>query len=373
MKHYVIIIITFLISNISNACILKGTIADSEQSSKLAYINLALYKEDKLVSQTITNENGYFEINIADDNFPIKIKVSAIGYATSIMNVKDCSELNIILTKANIQIPEVSVINYSAKTIVLKALESLEKNLYTKPYNTEVFFRKTQIDNNNEFLYSTEYHSKIYLSFNDQPGIMNINSRYFDNDNYKYYPKALKEGNWEVRSILSYELYSTSSSKKPNISFINTRNIDNYIIELLKEEITIENVTQYVIIINTNEKDDPRRTLKIYINSDDFSISKYIINTYRNNRIAIEKEFRYSKVKGKYFLNTIVQKAINFDNTIDNTVMFTSKFDFDNIQYISSSINSNINTSLKKIKNFNNDSTYWSDKIYLPYNKNLIR
>jgi hypothetical protein len=365
--------ILVIITSFANACILRGHIYDSSDNKELAYINLSIEKNTKLISQTISNEDGYFEIYVNETDLPINLKISATGYVTKSIMINNCSELIISLDKSNLNLPEVSVINYSAKSILYKCLENLQKNLYTKPFNTETFYRKIQTDNNGKFIYSSEYHSKIYFAYDNAPGIININSRYKDNENNKYLQKAIKEGNWEIRSLLSYELYSISSYKKPSIGFLNIKNIEKCKIELQQDDYIIDSLRYYIINVHSEQNDYLNRSMKLYINAEDFSIFKYQICTYRNKKLVIDKEYRYSKINNKYFLNTILEKSINIDNTIDNSIMYNSKFEFEKVQKLSNNTNSILNSSLKNVKVFNNDSLYWVDKVYLPYKKGVIK
>ncbi len=357
--------IVILLSALSSrAEILSGTVKDKADSKELPYVNYYVYANNsKSQIQGISNEHGYFEMNIDSMEFPIRIIFKMIGYQSKEILVKEKSSLTIYLESSVITIKQVEINAYSAKSILNNCLQQIQTNLYSRPFNYEVFYQKRQTDRIGNFLYSTEYYSKIYQQLGEGPGIINLKTRFLSS-NDKYYQKALDEGLWEIRSMLSFELY-TSSLKKPSIGIINSKNLSDLSLKIIGE-VSIDNDDYYKISYSADTTNDDYRYGLAYVNMKDFGLIYFSSNLMINKKLKLEKEFYYTKIDDKYFLNHIEGVNYNTDGTIDKTILFVNKLEFKDVQVINNNTKSIIGTSLKKEQHFEPDSSFWKGVSYVP-------
>lgn len=368
IKQTVIIAIVFIIMLIlftvnTFACLLKGNIIESNSKIKIPFVTIYLNDANGLTQQAIANENGYFEIDVRSAKFPLSISFKSIGYNSKTIQLNECKELTITLQAIVLNIRQVEINELSTKTIVMNCLNRLSDNLYSAPFNYEVFYRKHQTDTNAKFLYSTEYYAQVYQKLGNQPGIANIKTRFLSSDE-KYYEKAVKGGNWEIRWMLSYELYA-SAQKNINIGIIHKKNINDlhftYLGDLIFDE---EEYYKVGYAGDTSKRDYRKGTL--YIHKNNFSLLYFSSKFYMDKKIKHKREFFYTKLYNHYFLSHIKQWSRNYDHTIDEKIMFVHNYEFTNIKKLENNTKSIINTSFKKEQNFEPDSAFWNGVRYIP-------
>ncbi len=347
----------------SFACLLKGNIKESKTSLKIPYVTIYLNDANGFTQQAMANANGYFEIDLRTANFPLNISFKSIGYDTKIIQLKECIELTVALQASVLNISQVEIKELSTKTIVANCLNGFNKNLYSEPFNYEVFYRKHQTDANGKFLYSTEYYSKVYQLLGDQPGIKNIKTRFNSVEN-KYYDKAIKEGNWEIRWMLAYELYA-SAQKKFKFGIINKKNINDLHFTFLGDLIYEEEEYYKISYAGDTSKNDYRKGI-LYIHKNNFCLLYFSSELFIDKKIKIKKEFFYTKLNNHYFLSHIKEWSRNYDLTNNEKIMFVHNYEFKNIQKLENNTKSIINTSFKKEQNFEPDSAFWNGLNYIP-------
>lgn len=347
----------------SFACLLKGNITESNLKIKIPFVTIYMNDENGFTQQAIANENGYFEIEIRSAKFPLNISFKSIGYNSKTIQLNECKELTIALQVIVLNISQVEINELSTKTIVMNCLNRLSNNLYSAPFNYEVFYRKHQTDANAKFLYSTEYYAQVYQKLGDQPGIANIKTRFFSSDE-RYYEKAVKEGNWEIRFMLSYELYASAQSNI-NIGIIQKKNINNlhftYLGDLIYDK---EEYYKVGYAGDTSKRDYRKGTL--YIHKNNFSLLYFSSEFYIDKRLNNKREFFYNKLNNHYFLSHIKEWSRNYDLTNNEKIMFVHNYEFKNIQKLENNTKSIINTSFKKEQNFEPDSAFWNGVSYIP-------
>lgn len=348
----------------SNAAILKGVVKDKADAKLMPYVNYYINSDKNIEhKQGICNEKGYFEISIEQDDLPIHLTFKMIGYQTKELIVNNFTPLTIYLEQTAITIKQVEVSTYSAKSILSYSLQQFQQSLYNKPFNYEVFYQKNQTDIKHKFLYSTEYYSNIYQQLGEGPGIVNMKTRFLSSDS-KYYQKALDEGLWEIRSMLSFELY-TSSLKSPSIGIINTKNLNNLNLKVIGE-ITLDNEDYYKISYTSDTTGEDYRYGLLFVNMKDYGILYFSSNLMVNHKLKLEKEYFYSKMNNKYFLNHINGIFYNTDHTIVKTILFVNKQEFQKVQIINNNTKNIIGTSFKKEQHFEPDSSFWKGVSYIP-------
>jgi hypothetical protein len=364
LKAILSILLIFTINN-TYACVLKGLIKDRNNQQTIPYVSIYLKDAKSLTQQAISNEKGYFEIASDGLSFPISVQFKSIGYSSKTIQLSNCNELKIELSPSIQYIQEIGIKVPSTKTIVLNCLNGFAENLYSEPFNYDVFFRKYQTDQHAKFLYSTEYYSQVYQVLGAQPGIKNIKTR-FQSSKDIYYDKAVKEGNWEVRFMLSSELYASSLKKKYAIGVINRKSISNIGFKYLGV-INYDNKDYYQIAYFEDSSKSEYRKGILYINTIDFSLLYFSSEFYIAQKLKNKREFFYTKQNKHYLLSHIKEWRRNYDQTIDEKIMHVQNYTFQNPVPLDNSMKSVINTSFKKEQHFEPDSVFWKGMRYVPW------
>ncbi|NQX82314.1 MAG: hypothetical protein HRT66_10020 [Flavobacteriaceae bacterium] len=134
MFKQTIFIITLLIINISNA---QNHVFDYDTNESIESVHIK-YLGNR---GSMTNEDGYFELpsNISIDS----IYISHIAYKLKKILFKNLVKNDtIFLYKENIYLDEVALNNFNAKDIVTKAINKINDNYLSIPYNSFGFFRQ---------------------------------------------------------------------------------------------------------------------------------------------------------------------------------------------------------------------------------------
>ncbi len=363
MKIYLLIFIIIFSGFNSFACFLKGNVLDSSSNMGIPYVTFYISDINKLKQQSITNEKGYFEIDLKNLKFPINISFKSIGYNSISFTILNCDQLNIKMSSSVSYLNQVDIKELSTKSIINKCLKEMKNNLYQYPFNFSVFYRKTQIDSNYTFLYSTEYFSNVYQVIGDNPGIVNLKTRVLST-NHRYKTKAINEGNWEVMFMLSYDLYQYTSNKS-KIGIVSNSKLDKLNLKFLGE-VDYENTKYYKIYYCGDSTSNQYRKGIMLINQNDFGLIYFSSILFINKKQINKREFYYNKLDDKYFLNNIKELSLNPDNTINKIILFVNSYNFNDIKEISNNTKALLNTSLKKDQNFENDSIYWKGFNYIP-------
>ena len=102
LKHFLILCLFFIFNlNVfaqNNISSIKGKVID-ENESPLPYVSVAVYQDDKIITGTITNDEGVFTLKVQQSDEELRLTFDFIGY------VKE--EIKIIPNKAKIEIVDV--------------------------------------------------------------------------------------------------------------------------------------------------------------------------------------------------------------------------------------------------------------------------
>ena len=125
--------------------VLKGLVLDANNQSPLPYANINVLRKNKGV---ITNEEGYFTINISDLNKTDTLRISYIGYKTKDLTIEELKISSIIsLKEENLMLNHITLFGSSPdpKTIVKKVLENKDKNYKKTTCKKQLFLRERNI------------------------------------------------------------------------------------------------------------------------------------------------------------------------------------------------------------------------------------
>lgn len=144
---------------------LEGFVKDGTHKSGLAFGNVYLQKDSR---GTVTNENGEFRLICGTLSNDDTLVVSYLGYETKRIPVNFISgPVNILLRKDTITFAEILVTDYSAETILKKAIENIPLNYPSKPYVSRGFYRVSSTRGSN-YVHLSEAVFDIYHSGNQK-------------------------------------------------------------------------------------------------------------------------------------------------------------------------------------------------------------
>lgn len=315
-------------------------------------------------TSTLCNENGVFEVVINGSKFPITILLKRIGYETKEVVLHDNKFIELNINAKSFAIPEVTVSIDGNKSMVTNAFNAFKNNFNLYGFNYSVFYRKTQKDKDNKFLYSTEYVSDVYIKQGQTPGVENIKTRLITT-NSKIEQKAIDEGNWEVVSQIVNDHY-IGGIKKPRIAWLNKSDIEDYEFNYAGEiEHNNERYTK-IEFNNLLSKADIKQNGYVFINNNDFGVLFVsLVRKFKNGKQTILK-LEYQKIDNKYYLNYAHTVKENYDNTKNDIILMVTNVETIKVKELNSNVKATLKTSLQSIKTFESDSAYWGKYNYLP-------
>ena len=128
--------------------VLKGLVLDASNQSPLPYANIFILNKG-----VVTNEKGYFSINISDYNETDSLRISYIGYTTIDKSIKDLKIHSVInLKEDHLLLNNITLLGstLAPKTIIEKVIENLSINYQETSSKKQVFIRKRVISNVNK-------------------------------------------------------------------------------------------------------------------------------------------------------------------------------------------------------------------------------
>jgi erythromycin esterase-like protein len=331
----------------TNAFVINGKINDFKNHKIIANADIAILETKKSI---LANKEGAFSIIIDKANFDNKIIISAFGYISDTLFVKNLIDINKHFVKIKLKpfhFPTINlnevVINstskpFSAAEIVAKAQHNIELNYNQNPYN-QTFFYRNQVVKNNELI----SHDESIIATYNATGMKGAN-----NPDEKIFGEIQ-----QTREIVK----NTSPNKFGNLNtfaFLFERDLilskANVLYKpasytLKKEGIVPYNDQKvYKISFQNNEPGaystgygypSPKKSSGIlYIDTQTFAVLKYEHCVARepfevksqlgktaqmNHKITIT----YKIVDGKYFINylNVIDKSI-ITSTADNTFLY---------------------------------------------------
>ncbi|QSB28065.1 erythromycin esterase family protein [Flavobacterium sp. CLA17] len=381
--------------------VINGKINDYKNNRVIPNADISTLKAHKSI---LANKDGVFSFIIEKENFNDKIVVSAFGYISDTITIKNLTDKNkhqvkIKLKSYNFQginLDEVVVKSdlkpLTAAEIVAKAQSNIELNYYQSPYNQTFFFRN-QVIKNNEII----SHDESVIATYNATGMKGVNT-----PDEKMYGEILQTR--EIVQNSSKNKYSGMST----FAFLFDRDLvlskSNVLYKtasytLKKEGIVPYNDQKvYKISFQNNAPDTystgygypaPKKSSGfLYIDTQTFAVLKYEHCVARepfeiksqagktaqmNHRIIIT----YKLSEGKYFINylNVTDKSI-ITSTADNSFLYNT-YNVSNLMSTEvKTVNSQkLNRPLLKI-NLNNpvqeNSEYWKNNSFILPDEKII-
>ena len=230
-----------------------------------------------------TNFDGYFELKVPEKYADKSIQVSAVGFTTYNLSIKDCSEidtLHIQLNPVNYKIAEVEV---TAQSLVLikmlkNAIDKIPENYLQTPFNYDIYYRSEKSENKN-----LERKREAAIRIYDNKGYVRENAyQVFKERSYRFLQvrknfenNSLADGSTYLDELLEMDIVRSRGN------ILNKNHLNFY-------DLSLERVTEYEndsiwviaykskkpILSNTSDYYATSYSGKIYIKLKDFSVIK---------------------------------------------------------------------------------------------------
>ena len=137
------------LSGQEGSILVKGKVCITGTATPIDFVSIGI--PHSYIS-TNSNENGDFELHIPTRYLTdsCQLLFSALGYFTaqySLANKEKNQLIHVFLSQKENELNPVSVLGYSAKTIVSKAIENISKTFYQKPFIQSCFYRQYHREN----------------------------------------------------------------------------------------------------------------------------------------------------------------------------------------------------------------------------------
>lgn len=115
----------------------QGRLLDQQTQQGIAFAHIGF---PKLGKGTISNEQGFFKLELEDIKTNDSVKISCIGYQSLVLKITDLSK-EIYLQQSQNQLEEITIEQQSAKSIVRQAIANIEQNYDFGGLKYEVYTR----------------------------------------------------------------------------------------------------------------------------------------------------------------------------------------------------------------------------------------
>lgn len=164
MKQFLFL---FLISLpfVNQAQLATGTAKSADSKEGLAYASVILQGTE---SGTLTDDNGYFEISLSEDEKSDSLLIQYIGFEPTTIALKDLeSNSTVFLQPRDSEIEEIVVTNIDADSIMVLVRKNYAKNHIVKSGKQDGFMRST-FRNNGEYFQINETAYEVLYSEKDE-------------------------------------------------------------------------------------------------------------------------------------------------------------------------------------------------------------
>ena len=332
---------------------IRGKVEDANKKNVLPFVNI-IYGEKKGV---ITSLDGNFSFAVSQNDFPLRMRFSYVGYRDTVINLKNPGNYNLIVKmhKTSFVLKEVTVkpTENPANRIIKKVVENRKKNdpekslesFYYKSYNKMYFsaVKKERIKVSGDTLFYIDTINKPDTSkaakFIKKQHLFlleTVSERYYERPD-KSYEKILasRVSGFTIPTffVLATQ-FQSFSFYKPQINLLDNKYISpvsaagwkKYFFQIIDTSFTGNNDTVFII------KFKPHRGTKInglkgvlYITTDGFAIKNVMAEPQEQGDFFIKINQNYKKVKGHWMPLELNSKMIF------NTVLLDSSYVLDGV------------------------------------------
>jgi hypothetical protein len=292
--------------------LLKGFVLDADNKEPLA---LAAIQVKNSQLGALAEDNGYFELPIPRTNIKDSLRISFVGYtqiSVSVTNYKAGDTLRILLSSAMVTTAEAEIVSYTAKTILLKAIQNMRKNFNKDSVIQTGFYRQ----------YHKENGKYVRLIEADVSVAMNVKSPY----RYSFHESV--QTNKERRS----ESYETNGDvhgdhlvdllKENPMSYNQNNFLDPKKLDFYSPKFETEEGPEFIIKVQYKESSSTKlENARIWVEKETFAITQIEVEKfpnpyYKKTRYANDSRWKLvnekdvielEKINGKFFVSSITR------------------------------------------------------------------
>ncbi|MGB1205781.1 MAG: serine hydrolase [Chitinophagales bacterium] len=348
--------------------VINGTIIDAKSTKPIPYANI-LIKGTQV--GTVSNQDGQFEISVANLNQEFTLVISVIGYST--LETKITKEINdskliVELEESAIELQKVVVTYLSAKDVLDNFYKNYARNYFQGTSFTNAFYHSTLSENGEcKHLLEATINVRAFKNKKKRAFEVEITNRRKSND-YRI-ERWGEKNNYLFDAIASNPMLKLSE-------FLDVKNLKNYNLKRLSNT-TYNDETIYVIEFTPKQHvKKPLYKALAYFNSNDYALIKTDYEFYNDdekikNQSLKDKTYHISFISGSFQYQKIdnyyTPKYLSYNNgwtVINNVTNDTIVKDIlkDEILFIE--------TQNDKYSTISNPLTKWGDiyKKPFPYN-----
>jgi hypothetical protein len=301
-NHLVYLLLTLLssISAYSQIVQIKGAVVDKTTQKPLQGVSIQASK----YKGSVTNNKGFFSINIDTSINTSQLSFSFIGYKkvtiNCLLNVSNLIEL----LPASSNLKEV-IVSTRAKTLIERAIDKIPDNYPNKPFVVNGIYRVYNIVNDSDYYYKADgvvkAYSPAYTENNGKQQVKLIQNKFVLRENKlsKYYNTPTDKHTWvgQFYGIGDYVL------NRPD--YINKKYLKNYVYSE-REKIVFEGRKVYVVDFESKTKKQIEGT--IYLDTATLAFVKFDITRYNVKEIFFvpisiaTNSTTYQLINGKWYV-----------------------------------------------------------------------
>jgi len=292
--------------------LLKGFVTDADNGEALS---LAAIQVKNSQLGALAEDNGYFELPLPKTNLRDSLRVSFVGYNTlliSVANYKSGDTLRIKLSSAAITTAEAVIVSYTAKTVLLNAIQNMRKNFNKDSVIQSAFYRQ----------YHKENGKYVRLIEADVSVAMNVKSPY----KYSFHESVQVnkqrrsesyETNGDVHGDHLVDLLKENPMSYNQNNFLDPKKLDFYAPKFETEE-----GPEYIVKVQYKESSSAKlENARIWIEKETYAITRIEIEKYPNpyykkSRYANESRWQLvnerdvielKKHNGRFFVSALTR------------------------------------------------------------------
>lgn len=334
MKIGVLFLLFVIVTNITICQEITGYVFCKDKNTPLPFVNINIYGT---TIGTVTNNDGFFSLNIDKVNINKKLVFSFIGYGMKTRSISDgTNHIVIRLEKSNVKIEEIVIkADSTIFTLLRRAYNNIPINYSKNPTLLTGFYRESIKQADDTYLYIAEAVINSYVTSykNEQMGQVeiiksrrNVNPNMHKKNNVKIYGGLFVAHNHDV-------VHEKSGA-------INPKNFKKYSYEYLGIY-EYGNKTVYSFVYNMVDKNIGGN---FYIDTKSLAYVYYDYNRvgeWQSGNIKIKRrgshsKSQYSEINGVWFLKNCIYTSKLYNESKNMEFIYsedyvTTEVDFNNI------------------------------------------
>ncbi|MFY0601418.1 MAG: carboxypeptidase-like regulatory domain-containing protein [Cyclobacteriaceae bacterium] len=117
---------------------------------------------------TVSNSDGYFEMNLPDGYKNLQLQVSFLGYETVLINSTEFGgKMRVAMTSSFVELSELVIRPLSPQDYIRRAVRSIPSNYSDAPFETEAYYREKITENGGFIALNEAYLKSFYPDYLD--------------------------------------------------------------------------------------------------------------------------------------------------------------------------------------------------------------